>query len=98
MAKGSKLNDYLIGAAIGIGAYFIADSMGLVGQVKNAIMPQSRVSYYNARPAYHNAGIGQTYGQQEMSQRAKAYIGEAYGLGQQSQSGDYNSIPMVDFS
>jgi hypothetical protein len=95
MAKSMKLNDYLIGAAIGIGAYFIADSMGLINQVKNAIMPQSRVSYYHARPAY-NAGIGQTYGQQEMSQRAKAYIGEAYGLGQQSQSGDYNSIPMFE--
>jgi hypothetical protein len=88
----NKMNDYIIGGAIAIGAYLVADYFGIINQIKAAIMPsQSRVSYY--RPNAYNAGIGDSFG----TQQARALIGEAYNFGTSSQAGDYNSIPRTEF-
>lgn len=95
MLKLNKLttNHYLIGGALGIALYLAADYFGIISQIKSAVLPtQSRVTYYNPSNAYR-AGLGDAYGKAH----AQAMIGEAFNQGTSSQSGDYNSIPRLEF-
>lgn len=89
--KSLTTNKILIGAGLGIAIYLAADYFGIVSQIKSAVLPQSRVSYY--RPSSYNAGIGDAYGRTH----AMAMIGEAYNQGTSSQAGDYNSIPRIGY-
>ena len=91
MAK-NDWGTYLLWGGVAAIAYVIADSMGLLTQIKQAAGIDSesdytRVSYYT-RPTV-NAPLG-------VANYSNAYIGTAYSLGQQSFSGDYNSINMWD--
>lgn len=81
MAK-MKMKDMLVWGAIAVGGIVALDYVANLG-ILNSI--KGAMVTRQSRVSYYDPRV------------SNAYIGTAYGLGQQSMRGDYNGIPAIDF-
>ena len=89
-----------MGAAAVVG-YVVLDKLGIIDQIRSQIgtvgvVPPAVVESKLARVNYsYSAADDHRWlsTQYPESMQARAYIGDAYGQGSQSMSGEYNSIP-----